>query len=370
MELSIVEYRKRVIHNINIISEKFSSYISVTFPKKGLEINFKVDLIEHMISSKEVERIDGNLFIYLTCTEHTMKHPMEGLAGELLQVAVEYWKCIARNQVYFDIYQSNNQIQMFLEDTLKLLDYTDCTSYSKMFDAENIHLAKIYGNPTAMNINNFKKALLLYNEIENAEKSVPSFILDSYNHETQKKLIKLPRHIYYYSGARFTMLPEEGKLVVASNSFEPMVFDIKEGVVDNILIYVKEQLRLPNLINPSSRFFDMLITDIFKLNKSTIEIEKVMAPFSSVLDVEEFEEECAQIVEIFKRQRRSTKAEIAILELNLANRFYRLKTYGYTWYIYAGKKEYKMFPTLYDEPVPQSIMNILSRCLYEETLSL
>ena len=291
---------------------------------------------------------------------------------KMLSVLLQYW------QGYMTVKQLN---AVYVGNKLWEEDFRGCfkTAIKENSDFEHVgHFKGVINSPESFNIK--------YGIVEEKYKREVNLVF-----ETQKELYKVLSEIktftytvnkdsdkqfcledkeYYYENAYFHFSVQDSKIVVSGEKIDEQKFEIKPGVIKQILNDITEQLNLENLMHPPTKNLQA----VFKaLNaKFAIEdFEKIVIDSDAYIGKGNTENDCIEINKILLQCKELRDYELSRLKdvIKIVKsdyyEYYCVQTEERSWHILL-RKGYKfwMCPSETGE-YPEYIHNAFSEVMQE-----
>ncbi|PDZ94572.1 hypothetical protein CON36_33095 [Bacillus cereus] len=334
------------------------------------------------IEAKNVEKLKKTMFLQFSSPENNvLENPCNlQLYKEVFNHIITFWLDYAKlknEYLFIDVYNRDNNLTTKWEQFLIELGFFNCTEYSKILDCEHINLSNVYGYLGEEQITYLSNMLTFHSELNEVRISEPTFFMDSYDYNQQKGLFRLERQNYYFENALFKIIPRESFLFVEGKQIPKKRFDFKKGVMLEILDYIKEQMKMPNLLKPPRKHFSYLVKNHLKINSYKINLEYKYCEIENIIEEGQLENESAYMVDIFKRAEKKAKKnlrdeEFKVIQTNLFCKMYKIQTQKYAWYIIVNIEAHKfwMIPTKNRDKTPQQVIDIIlfyleGKCLLE-----
>ncbi|MCU7667599.1 hypothetical protein [Bacillus thuringiensis] len=334
------------------------------------------------IETKSVEKLKNTMFLQFSSPKNDVPESFCNLQiyKEVFNHIITFWLEYAKlknEYLFIDVYNTDNNLTTRLEQFLIELGFFNCTEYSKLLDCEYVNLSNLYGYLREEHITYLSNMLTLHSELAEVRTSEPTFFMDSYDYNQQKGLFKLERQNYYFENALFKINPRKSFLFVEGKQIPKKRFDFKKGVILEILDYIKEQMKMPNLLKPPRTHFSCLVTNHLKIKPYKINLEYKYCEFENEIQEGQLENESAYMVDIFKRVEKKAKKnlrdeEFKEIQTNLFCKMYKIQTPNYAWYIIVNTESHNlwMIPTKNRDKTPQQVIDIIlfyleDKCLLE-----
>ncbi|MDA1675462.1 hypothetical protein [Bacillus cereus group sp. TH152-1LC] len=323
------------------------------------------------IEAKNVEKLKKTMFLQFSFPENNvLENPCNlQIYKEVFNHIITFWLEYAKlknEYLFIDVYNADNNLTSKLEQFLIELDFFNCTEYSKILDCEHINLSNVYGYLGEEQITYLSNMLTFHSELTEVRISEPTFFMDSYDYNQQKGLFRIERQNYYFENTLFKIIPRESFLFVEGKQIPQKRFDFKKGVMLEILDYIKEQMKMPNLLKPPRTHFSNLVKNHLKINPYKINLEYNYCEIENRIEEGQLENESAYMVDIFKRAEKKAKKnlkgeEFKVIQTNLFCKMYKIQTQKYAWYIIVNLESHKfwMIPTKNRDKTPQQVIDII-----------
>ncbi|MEJ1517683.1 hypothetical protein R3O67_31385 [Bacillus cereus] len=334
------------------------------------------------IEAKNVEKLKKTMFLQFSSPENNvLENPCNlQLYKEVFNHIITFWLDYAKlknEYLFIDVYNRDNNLTTKWEQFLIEQGFFNCTEYSGLLDCEYINLSNLYSYLHEEQITYLSNMLALHSELTEVRTNEPTFFMDSYDYNQQKGLFRLERQNYYFENALFKIIPRESFLFVEGKQIPQKRFDFKKGVMLEILDYIKQQMKMPNLLKPPRKHFSYLVKNHLKINSYKINLEYKYCEIENIIEEGQLENESAYIVDIFKRAEKKAKKnlrdeEFKVIQTNLFCKMYKIQTQKYAWYIIVNIESHKfwMIPTKNRDKTPQQVIDIIlfyleGKCLLE-----
>jgi len=331
------------------------------------------------IEMKNVEKLRNLVFlklIYGTKNEDYECIPEE-VNNLLYEMMIKYWMKYTKikKQYLFIAFnpdtdeKGNNILNLF--STLELVN---CTQFLDVFECERFSASQIYGYLSNDEVNFLNNVLNLHKDIEEVRKMEPTFCLDSYNYNTKKRIFKLERRNYYFKNSIFKIIVSNGQLTLQSEDVTEQDFPVSSGVIYEIIEYIKDEMKFPNLINPPTRHFKKLVKEHFKLHMDDEKIEEKYYEIAEELGEQYLENEAAYIADIFNSiesgTRKTSNKEFKEVQTNMLCKMYKVCTPNNVWYIVVNLEasDFRMIRTTQEKKTPDEVLKILISYLEDKAL--
>lgn len=342
-------------------------------------INPQTNEVMVTIEMKNVEKLRNLVFLKLIYKAKNESYNCipEEVDDLLYEMMFKYWIKYTKikKQYLFIAFNSdtdkkgNNILNLF--STLELVN---CTKFLDVFECENFSTSEIFGYLNDSEVNFLNNVLNLHRDIEEVRKMEPTFCLDSYNYNMKKRIFKLERRNYYFKNSIFKIIVSNGQLTLQSEDVTEQDFPVSTGVIHEIIEYIKDEMKFPNLINPPTRHFKKLVKEHFKLHMEDARIEEKYYEIVEESGEQCLENEAAYIADIFNsvgsETRRTSNKEFKEVQTNMLCKMYKVCTPNNVWYIVVNLEasDFRMIRTTQEKKTPDEVLKILISYLEDKAL--
>lgn len=293
----------------------------------------------------------------------------------MMQYLIEYWKGYKKikqlNALFLDSdFYPKELMNEFRTMALKDKDICKFTIYNKVIvkpERFNVSLGCLEEEYQER----INKVLQLQNELEHLLNEEKTFVMEKM--EEEKFAYNVENMKLYFENAYFNIKTKDKMVVIEGEEIETFELPYREGVGREILNGIEEQRRVFNLLHPPIRNIKELMGKQIYTKFSDDMYEKKIEEMDALVGIGKTEEECIEIIDIFKVCKEKYKwqawkdGEKFKQDKNDSFEYYCVKTENYFWHILVDKGvEFWMYPSdsdEYPEYIHAALFDVMKRAM-------
>ncbi|MFP3728079.1 hypothetical protein U8V72_23080 [Priestia filamentosa] len=381
--MSVLESQnKKLIDNVKQLQEQNNNTnltLSTKIEKKKIQINGIEKSIGKTIFTLTVvnyEKLQNVSFFRMDyINEDKNKKPSKfilELYRELICYLIQYTK-MKKHYLFIEI--ADETIQHHLDFIFSEIRFVNCTKYMFLFECEQQESSVVYGYLSDKEVSFLNNMQSLHKEWEKTRYIEPTLRLESYNYNEKRRVFKIERRNYYYANCIFKVTISKGILILQGDKIGKQSFRIKEGTLQEILSYIREEMGFYNLLNPPIKHFSLLLSRYLKIDIPKKDIKAKYTEIQQKTKKYNIEKESAYIVDVLDKERKKKEhaklKKLREVQINMCCKLFKVHTPSCIWYIVTDldSNTFKMLPSKEENKVPDEVLALFIKYLNNNNLN-
>lgn len=189
--------------------------------------------------------------------------------------------------------------------------------------------------------------------------------------EDSDKQFSMEKREYYYENVYFQFRVEGNKLVVFGEKIDEQKYEMKLGVIKEVLDDIAEQFKFENLMHPPTKNLQEIFVETLRTKFATEDFEKVVLELDAIIGKGNTENECIEINKIIKQCVGLKDSEVMWYRDTVKRikndyfEYYYVKTEKRSWHVLLRKGfKFWLYPSKTEE-YPEYIHNAFNEVMQE-----